>query len=138
MGCKMGMTNTISVRIYSLPAHARVLPRHPLPHDQTHEDDRPSLPVARRLHHPLQRPLHGRAVRGVRANFIQQLGEHEFEPFSDHDLDGLSKLDINGREIKNLVKGALLLAREDDTKVTIGHLHRLAKMMLTAKQVLSE
>lgn len=78
------------------------------------------------------------ARREVWANFIQQIGEHEFEPFSDHDLEGLSKLDINGREIKNLVKGALLLAREDDTRVTIGYLHTLAKMRLRAKQVLSE
>lgn len=44
---------------------------------------------------------------------------------------------VNGREIKNLVKGAVLLAREDDTRVTIGHIRTLADMRLMAKQILA-
>lgn len=50
--------------------------------------------------------------RKVWVNFIQKLGS-EVASISDSDIDQLAKAQMNGREIKNLIKTALVLANRD-------------------------
>ena len=79
--------------------------------------------------------LDAAARRQVWTNFIGRVGPERFA-LRDADFDRLAAFDINGREIKNLIKSALLLAFEDQSKVTMGHLQRLAAMRVKAQRLL--
>lgn len=58
---------------------------------------------------------------------------------SPADLDRLSELHLNGREIKNLIKSALLLsARQDGGRVTAERLYTLADKRVRALRMLAE
>ncbi|KAF2965665.1 hypothetical protein GQX73_g7922 [Xylaria multiplex] len=50
--------------------------------------------------------------RKIWANFIQKLGP-EIASISESDFDQLAKAQVNGREIKNLIKTALVLSKRD-------------------------
>ena len=67
-------------------------------------------------------------------NFISRVGPEHFD-FTDNDIDKLAKFNVNGREIKNLIKTSLLLASDDNSKVTISHLERLTAMRLKAQTI---
>ena len=76
------------------------------------------------------------ARRNVWTNFIHRVGSERFAVTPD-DIDKLAHFDINRREIKILVKSALLLAHEDQSKVTVKHLQQLANMRVKAQKLLA-
>ncbi|KAK8097475.1 P-loop containing nucleoside triphosphate hydrolase protein [Apiospora sp. TS-2023a] len=100
-------------------------------------------------------PLTPQARREVWRNFLEvNGGEGRFEVGAD-DLEELAGLELNGREIKNLIKTALVLQvaedenengdedmdKEDGTsggKVAGSSLLKLAKMRIRAQQLLGE
>ena len=47
---------------------------------------------------------------------------------SDHSLDELAQLDLNGREIKNIVKTARLLASRKKTALEVEHIHTVLRV----------
>lgn len=64
-------------------------------------------------------------------NLIIRAGTERVD-VSDEDIQKLAKLDLNGREIKNLLKSAMLL----DDKVGVKDLHSLALMRVNAQKLL--
>lgn len=77
------------------------------------------------------------ARREVWTNFVRRVGLERFA-ITDEDYNELANLNLNGREIKNLVKTSLLLALEAKTKVTMSHLQKLATMRIKAQNALSD
>ena len=61
--------------------------------------------------------------RHVWSNFIA--GSAEKSGFSPEDLDSLSKYEMNGREIKNVLKTAQLLASSNGAKLGFDHVKRV-------------
>lgn len=70
-------------------------------------------------------------------NFFEHFGPDRFDVSADN-LDRLSKLPLNGREIKNLLKSALLLNTRREGKVTAERLHMLADKRVTALRMLED
>lgn len=70
--------------------------------------------------------------REVWTKFIQHVGTDKFSVTSE-EIDDLIRFELNGREIKNLVKSAFLLALEDKSKITADHLRKLAVMRKKAR-----
>lgn len=68
-------------------------------------------------------------------NLIQLAGLDKIE-VSDKEIRELSELKLNGREIKNLVKSALVLDAEGFGKVGFGELQDLAQMRIKAQKIL--
>lgn len=56
---------------------------------------------------------------------------------NDEDLDVLAAIKLNGREIKSLMKSALLLDTEDFKTVGLPELQALAEMRIDAQQLLN-
>lgn len=53
---------------------------------------------------------------------------HNDSDLTDADIDCLSELNINGREIKNLVKTGRLLAKKKGKRLTMGHLRTVLRV----------
>jgi SpoVK/Ycf46/Vps4 family AAA+-type ATPase len=81
--------------------------------------------------------LDGPARRQVWENFINHIGTAKFK-ISSRDLDKLAEIQLNGREIKNLIKTAQLLSlRSDEGRVvTAERLYALAEMRARALEML--
>jgi hypothetical protein len=77
------------------------------------------------------RNLTSEARRQVWENFINHAGRDKFE-LNDDSLDELSKLQLNGREIKNLIKSAQLLSLKNCGKVPVDRLLLLADKRVQA------
>lgn len=69
-------------------------------------------------------------------NFIERAGSDKFD-VSETDLDKLSGVNLNGREIKNLIKSAHLLSLKSGEKITMDRLHMLARNRLRALEALN-
>jgi hypothetical protein len=65
------------------------------------------------------------ARQQVWENFINRAGRDKFE-IDDGSLVELSKLNLNGREIKNLIKSAQLLSLKSGGRVPMDRLYLLA------------
>ena len=76
--------------------------------------------------------LSGPSRREVWTKFIQHVGKDKFN-VTAQEIEDLVEFELNGREIKNLVKSAFLLALEDKSKITADHLRKLAVMRTKAK-----
>ncbi|KAK8021899.1 hypothetical protein PG990_007037 [Apiospora arundinis] len=99
-------------------------------------------------------PLTREARREVWSNFVKvEVNNGGSSSSSDdrfgiypEELEELAAMDLNGREIKNLVKTALVLhvaedkgqGADNNTKVIGGNLLKLAKMRIRAQQLLKE
>jgi hypothetical protein len=77
------------------------------------------------------------ARREVWENFIRHFGQARFQ-VSSTDLDELSELDLNGREIKNLIKMAQLLSFKSKGIVTADRLRILAEKRVQALKMLMD
>ncbi|KAH8892780.1 P-loop containing nucleoside triphosphate hydrolase protein [Thozetella sp. PMI_491] len=77
------------------------------------------------------RDLTSSARRLVWENFIEHAGRDKFD-IDDAALDKLSQLNLNGREIKNLIKSAQLLGLKSGQKVPTGRLYMLADKRVQA------
>jgi hypothetical protein len=69
--------------------------------------------------------LTSEARRQVWENFIERAGRDKFE-IDEASLEKLSHLNLNGREIKNLIKSAQLLSLKSGGKVPMSRLYMLA------------
>lgn len=99
-------------------------------------------------------PLTREARREVWSNFVKvEVNNGGSSSSSDdrfgiypEELEELAAMDLNGREIKNLVKTALVLhvaedkgqGADNNTKVIGGNLLKLAKMRIRAQRLLKE
>lgn len=79
------------------------------------------------------KPLDQPARRQIWRNLISQIRNCPFE-VGDEDLDKLATISVNGREIKNLLKSAQMMARQRDAPVTADMLQNLATMRLEAQR----
>ncbi|KAK8068932.1 hypothetical protein PG994_005548 [Apiospora phragmitis] len=78
-----------------------------------------------RIHVPLQfRPLSEGSRRAIWLQFCDRVGARLDAP----DLNRLARLELNGRQIKNIVKTANSLATFKDQKLGISHLEQVAKI----------
>ena len=70
-----------------------------------------------RIHISMAYPdLNAESRRVIWVNFLKSLGEDVLNNFDDKDLDELGTVELNGRQIKNVLKSAsLLAARKKDT-----------------------
>ncbi|KAK0747335.1 hypothetical protein B0T21DRAFT_446256 [Apiosordaria backusii] len=76
--------------------------------------------------------------RQVWLNFFKHFGTEKFV-VGESDLDRLCELNLNGREIKNMCKTALLLSRRDNNGVVkVDRLLMLAQKRTTALQLLGQ
>ncbi|KAK7923606.1 hypothetical protein PG985_007677 [Apiospora marii] len=92
-------------------------------------------------------PLTETARREVWRNFVDVNGGADRFDVGQADLDQFASLDLNGREIKNLIKTAMVLqvaenegenGEKEEKKVTGSSLLKLAKMRIRAQQLLGE
>ena len=79
--------------------------------------------------------LSNEARRQVWENFIELAGRDKFD-LTDESLDKLSQLNLNGREIKNLIKSAQLLSLKSGGKVPMERLLLLADKRVQALKCL--
>lgn len=64
-----------------------------------------------RIHISMAYPdLNAESRRVIWVNFLKSLGEDVLNNFDDKDLDELGTVELNGRQIKNVLKSASLLA----------------------------
>ena len=75
------------------------------------------------------------ARRQVWENFIDRAGRDKFD-INDESLEKLSQLNLNGREIKNLIKSAQLLSLKTGGKVPMDRLYMLADKRVQALSLL--
>ncbi|RYO81176.1 hypothetical protein DL766_009864 [Monosporascus sp. MC13-8B] len=75
--------------------------------------------------------LTSEARRQVWGNFIGRAGKDKFD-LTEESLDKLSHLNLNGREIKNLIKSAQLLSLKSGGKVPMDRLYMLADKRVQA------
>lgn len=75
--------------------------------------------------------LTSEAREEVWRNLVTRAGTERVD-LTDEDIRNLAKLNLNGREIKNLLKSAMLL----DDKVKAEELHGLALMRVEAQKLL--
>lgn len=80
--------------------------------------------------------LTSEARRQVWANFIERAGREKFE-VTENGLEELSRVQLNGREIKNLIKSAHLLSLKDGETVSLARLQTLAEIRNRALLALS-
>lgn len=73
------------------------------------------------------------ARRQIWRNTISQIRNCAFE-VGEEDLDQLAAISVNGREIKNLLKSAQMMALQRGTPVTGDMLQKLATMRLEAQR----
>ena len=79
--------------------------------------------------------LSNEARRQVWENFIDRAGRDKFD-LDEESLKKLSSFDLNGREIKNLIKSAQLLSLKSGEKVSMERLHMLADKRVQALSAL--
>jgi SpoVK/Ycf46/Vps4 family AAA+-type ATPase len=72
----------------------------------------PALDIASRLH--------------IWKTFVS-MGNSEIH-LTNNDLESLAKNEINGRQIKNIVKTGRLLAKQQNTPLALGHLEMALKV----------
>ncbi|KAK8079549.1 hypothetical protein PG997_007367 [Apiospora hydei] len=75
------------------------------------------------------------ARRQVWENFIDRAGRDKFD-INEESLEKLSHLNLNGREIKNLIKSAQLLSLKSGGKVPMDRLYMLADKRVQALNLL--
>lgn len=81
-----------------------------------------------RIHISIEYPqLSYSSRRHVWLNFIA-LGTGQSHGFSDSDLDLLAKYEMNGRDIKNVLKTAKLLASRQGNQLGVGHIESVLKI----------
>ncbi|KAI1498632.1 putative AAA family ATPase [Biscogniauxia marginata] len=71
-------------------------------------------------------PLHAEARRQIWKGFIQN--SQPDTTVKETDFDELKKINVNGREIKNLVKTAQLLASHEKTPLSIEHIRTIIRV----------
>ncbi|KAF4630774.1 hypothetical protein G7Y89_g7370 [Cudoniella acicularis] len=76
-----------------------------------------------------------KARRQVWLNFINHVGQEMFD-IGDTDLENLSQINLNGREIKNLIKSAQLLSFKSGGKVSVERLQMLAQNRVKALELM--
>jgi SpoVK/Ycf46/Vps4 family AAA+-type ATPase len=76
------------------------------------------------------------ARKDVWKNIMARTGGADKFDISDAELEQLAAMDLNGREIKNLVKTALILNVERPAKVDSAQVLKLAHMRLQAQKIL--
>ncbi|KAK9420615.1 putative AAA+ ATPase domain-containing protein [Seiridium unicorne] len=81
-------------------------------------------------------PLTSVARKDAWKNFIARTGGPDKFDLSEDDIEKLVNMNLNGREIKNLVKTALILNVEEGGKVGSSHVLKLANMRLRAQKIL--
>lgn len=81
--------------------------------------------------------LTSQARRQVWENFIERAGRDKFD-ITAESLDKLSELNLNGREIKNLIKSAQLLSLKSGEKVPMDRLCLLADKRVQALKCLDK
>ncbi|KAJ0424931.1 P-loop containing nucleoside triphosphate hydrolase protein [Aspergillus carlsbadensis] len=79
-----------------------------------------------RIHVAIEYPELNIAAR--RQIWAQFLSGPETEPFSSDELDSLAEVTLNGRQIKNVVKTAYLLASEQDRKLGSDLVHTVLRL----------
>jgi hypothetical protein len=57
---------------------------------------------------------------------------------TEDDLEGLAKADLNGREIKNLLRSAVLMARKERAPLALSHVQVVLDILLTSKMDMAE
>jgi hypothetical protein len=77
------------------------------------------------------------ARKKVWQNFIRRAGGDE-STVSDEDMDKLAEIELNGREIKNLIKSAHLLSLKSGGVLKADRLLMLAQNRVTALSGLKE
>lgn len=75
--------------------------------------------------------------RQVWENFIDRAGRGKFEELTEEGLDRLARIEVNGMEIKNLIKSAHLLSLKDGGMVSLANLQTLAENRNRALQALA-
>ncbi|ORY58234.1 uncharacterized protein BCR38DRAFT_461014 [Pseudomassariella vexata] len=78
-----------------------------------------------------------KARRTVWDNFITRAGRDKFD-LDEEALQKLARLDLNGREIKNLIKSAQLLSLKSGGKVPMDRLYMLADKRVQALAMLED
>lgn len=70
--------------------------------------------------------------------FINPAGKPSSSRFKEHDFDALSEHKCNGREIKNIVKIARMLAVQDDLEcgLSMGHIETVLKLRVKAAKAM--
>jgi hypothetical protein len=81
--------------------------------------------------------LSSAARRQVWGNFIEHAGRDKFD-VNEEVLEKLSNLNLNGREIKNLIKSAQLLSWKNGGKVTMDCVYMLADKRVQALSMLGD
>ena len=66
-----------------------------------------------------------KAVWKMFLDAVKKVEGMQVEEFSDEDLELLSRNNLNGRQIKNLVRTAQALALNEDEKLTMAHIRRV-------------
>ena len=72
-------------------------------------------------------PLTPSLRRKIWANFIKRLPKAD-RNVSDADLDTLAEYDLNGRQIKNAVKTAMVLARKRKEPLCLGNFNAVLRL----------
>ena len=75
------------------------------------------------IHYP---PLDIPSRLHVWKTFVQ-MGELESR-LSEEDLETLAKIEVNGRQIKNIVKTARLLSKQEKAPLAMGHVEMVLKV----------
>lgn len=75
--------------------------------------------------------------RQVWENFIDRAGGRAKFEVTEEGLEKLAQIQVNGREIKNLIKSAHLLSLKDGGTISLGHLQTLAENRNRALQALA-
>ena len=68
-------------------------------------------------------------------NFIERAGSDKFD-MDEETLEKLSQLNLNGREIKNLIKSAQLLGWKHGGKIPVDSIYMLADKRVQALRML--
>lgn len=83
--------------------------------------------------------LDANARRVVWTTFMTQIGETgEGHGMVERDFDKLAEYKCNGREIKNIVKIARMLADQDKRKLTMEHVSTVLRLRIKAAQTLGK
>lgn len=77
------------------------------------------------------------ARRSIWTTFVEHVGAMgKGHGIQQKDFDVLAQYKCNGREIKNIVKIARMLANRDKTRLTIDHVHTVLKLRIKAAKSL--
>ncbi|RJE25045.1 AAA family ATPase [Aspergillus sclerotialis] len=82
-----------------------------------------------RIHVSLRYPELNKTSR--RQIWTQFLGDAYLEGFSSQQLDQLGEMELNGRQIKNVLRTAHLLARKQGVQLTYGHVQTILNLRIS-------